>query len=583
MSSGICTENEENDVRTLDEKSWPTSINCEMDIDEWEKALDGAGVLEEYEDVIRGFKEGFDQGIPNHFFVNSKWYTPPNHISSILAEDKIKRSMEKELLLGRIFGPFTHQEVYKKVGFFRTNPMGAVVNCDGSIRPINDLSYPRNNADIPSLNSFVDANDFKTTWDDFATVSQFFRKSEQPLMLAIFDWEKAYRQIPKKIEQQHYMLILGPDGLIYYDTRIGFGGVAGCGSFGRPADAWKMIMKHEFNVVEVFRWVDDALFIKELTSQVTMNSIVERSLQMGVITNKDKISDFKPEQKFIGFLWNGVEKTVHLPPQKLKERRDQIEESLTIGKKFSFNEVEVLVGRLNHVSLILPQMRCCLTSLYRWLKSWKHHFATQKLPEDAEKDLEEWKWILSIFETTRLIKFSDPIDIVWMGDASTSYGVGVVIGKKEWFQMKLRTGWEDSGMYKRGIAWLETVAIRIALWHIVSTRNYDGKSIIVWTDNTTSEKAILNRKSRDIEVNEEWKKIQRILIDSQMDLVAKRVISKENVVDDISRGESNHGKPEKYRVLATIPLDLVDCFSQIHKEDDGRRVLSNQFPGLIDF
>lgn len=148
--------------------------------------------------------------------------------------------------------------------------------------------------------------------------------------------------------------------------------------------------------------------------------------------------------------------------------------------------------------------------------------------------------------------------------------------------MKLKPGWEVTGEKKRGIAWLETVAIRIGLWHIVSTRNFDGKTVIVWTDNTTSEKAIMNRKSKDVEVNEEWKKIQRILIDSQMDLVAKRVVSKENLADDISRGEV-HGKDEKYRVFTALPLDLVQYFSQHEKEDDGSRVLSNQFPGLIDF
>lgn len=571
-------------MRYLDEELWPTTIECEMDVERWTEALRNANILDEYEDVIRGFKVGFDQGIPYHFFVNSRWYTPPNHSSAKLAEEKIIKNMKKELELKRIYGPFTHEEVYKRCGFFRTNPMGAVVNGDGSIRPINDLSFPRNNMDIPSLNSFVNPNEFKTTWDDFARVSQFFRRIERPFLLAIFDWEKAYRQIPTRIDQRQYMLILGPDGLIYYDTRIGFGGVAGCGSFGRPADAWKGIMKHEFDVTEVFRWVDDALFVKEETSNCSIKDVVERSKELGVITNVEKTSEFKAEQRFIGFIWNGVNKTVRLPTQKLQQRREQIEEALETGKKFSFNEVEVLVGRLNHVTLILPQMRCCLTALYRWLKSWVHHFAKQTLPPDARKDLEEWKWILSIFETTRLIKFSDPVDVWWVGDASSSYGIGVIVGRKEWFQIKLKTGWQDSGKSKRGIAWLETAAIRIGLWHLVSTINYDGKSIIVWTDNTTSEKAVMNRKSKDIEVNEEWKKIQKILIDCQMDLVAKRVTSKRNIADDISRGEGDcHDKAEKYRVMVDIPADLLDCFSQNHKEDDGTRVLSRQFPGLIDF
>lgn len=75
-------------------------------------------------------------------------------------------------------------------------------------------------------------------------------------------------------------------------------------------------------------------------------------------------------------------------------------------------------------------------------------FARQVLPTDARKDLEEWKWILSIFERTRLINFSDPVDVGWVGDASTSYGVGVMIGGKEWFQVKLKPGWENSGKTK---------------------------------------------------------------------------------------------------------------------------------------
>ena len=62
---------------------------------------------------------------------------------------------------------------------------------------------------------------------------------------------------------------------IVIDTRIAFGGVSGCGSFGRPADAWKQIKIVESNLVNVFRWVNDNLFIKELHSTVEMENIVD--------------------------------------------------------------------------------------------------------------------------------------------------------------------------------------------------------------------------------------------------------------------------------------------------------------------
>jgi hypothetical protein len=159
-------------------------------------------------------------------------------------------------------------------------------------------------------------------------------------------------------------MVKGLDGKLYLDTRITFGGVAGCRSFGRPADAWKEIMSAEFDLLKVFRWVDDNLFIKKPTAQTTMEEIIQISISLGVLTNEKKCSHFSEEQKFIRFIWNGVNRTVKLPMEKLAQRRLQILTFLEKGKKFSFKKVEILTGRLNHVSYLLPQLCCYLRSLY---------------------------------------------------------------------------------------------------------------------------------------------------------------------------------------------------------------------------
>ncbi|KNF06230.1 hypothetical protein PSTG_00737 [Puccinia striiformis f. sp. tritici PST-78] len=201
-----------------------------------------------------------------------------------------------------MFGPFSHEEVATKFEFFRSSPLGAVVNGDGSVRPINDLSFPHHLAAIPLVNSFVAAKDFETTWDDFETVSRFFKALSYPVKLALFDWEKAYRQIPTHPSQWPFLMVQDLDGKLFLDTRITFGGVAGCGSFGRPADAWKDIMQHEFDLVKIFRWVDDNLFVRTVKASTSMTAIVKRSLNLGVLTNEKKCSDFSSEQKFIGFI-----------------------------------------------------------------------------------------------------------------------------------------------------------------------------------------------------------------------------------------------------------------------------------------
>ncbi|POW11113.1 hypothetical protein PSTT_05562 [Puccinia striiformis] len=147
-----------------------------MKVEKWEEALQNANLLPEYEDVLRGYVKSFDQGIPHHKVgYKTKYYTPANHSSALQVREKITESIKKEIAAGRIFGPFTRRQVNQHCEFFRTSPLGAVINGDGTLRPINDLSYPHSNSEIPSLNSFVDSDNFKTTWDDFNIVAKFLR------------------------------------------------------------------------------------------------------------------------------------------------------------------------------------------------------------------------------------------------------------------------------------------------------------------------------------------------------------------------------------------------------------------------
>jgi hypothetical protein len=131
-----------------------------------------------------------------------------------------------------MFGPFTHEEVASHFPFFCSSPLGSVTNGKGSIWPINDLPFPHNADGIPLVNSFVDKLDFCTTWDDFKTVSQFFLAHTEPFELGLFDWEKAYRQIPTRANQWPFLMVQDFHGRLLLNTHITFGGVAGCGSFG---------------------------------------------------------------------------------------------------------------------------------------------------------------------------------------------------------------------------------------------------------------------------------------------------------------------------------------------------------------
>lgn len=242
-----------------------------------------------------------------------------------------------------------------------------------------------------------------------------------------------------------------------------------------------------------------------------------------------------------------------MPEGKLEERKTQILKFLN-GDCISYDQVEVLTGRLTHVSYILPQLRCYLNSMHRWKAAWRKRFARQTLPVDFREDLEYWTKTLDSFTNFRLIPATEPKEIGWVGDASTSFGVAVIIGKK-WCQYRLKEGWQDRASVKRGIAWLETVAIRLGILMILELNWQKGQRFNVWTNNTTCEEALRKRKSRDKSVNEEWKAIQQLLITSDFDINPLRVISKDNKADALSRGETTD-HTESDRLIFPLPVDL---------------------------
>ncbi|KAH9445795.1 hypothetical protein Pst134EB_023631 [Puccinia striiformis f. sp. tritici] len=85
-----------------------------------------------------------------------------------------------------------------------------------------------------------------------------------------------------------------------------------------------------------------------------------------------------------------------------------------------------------------------------------------------------------------------------------------------------------------------------------------GKVFIVHTDNTTTQDAIEQRKSRDPLVNKEWKAIQNLLLAAEIDIQARRVSSGENRADGLSRGhDGNHRTKDKMSTNRTLtPPDL---------------------------
>ena len=90
-----------------------------------------------------------------------------------------------------------------------------------------------------------------------------------------------------------------------------------------------------------------------------------------------------------------------------------------------------------------------------------------------------------------------------------------------------------------------------------------GRTISVLSDNTTTNGAAKNFRSRDYWVNEEWKLIQTFLIANDCDIHLVRVISEDNSADRLSRGLDS-SKDIKDWVELPIPLDLSTLLYQVY-------------------
>lgn len=397
---------------------WPADVRSHMKVLDWIALMQEVGLHEDIPYIANGFREGFCLGIPQHELEGMKWFTPPNHASAVLARKEIEATMTKEAVEGRLEGPFTREQVFENFGFFRSNPMGSAVNGDGSIRLINDLSYPKHDKNIPSVNSFVNKKNYETYWDDFNNVAKFFRDNPGEWQLAVFDWAKAYRQLPVHPCQRRFLCILDFYDRVWIDLAVGFGGVASCGVFGAPAHVWKIIIQILLNLRAIFRWVDDNLIFRRPGDKTTLIDIMNLSARLGVKTNMAKNHDFAEEQRYTGFIWNGKNHTVRLPAEKLAERLQMVEDLLVEEESWGFDTIESIVGKLGHTVNIVPHMAAYLRSFYRMLKGWKEKKASRKIPEDVRYDLEEWKVCLSNFECMTLIPNPKPQEVLWVGDAS---------------------------------------------------------------------------------------------------------------------------------------------------------------------
>lgn len=161
---------------------------------------------------------------------------------------------------------------------------------------------------------------------------------------------------------------------------------------------------------------------------------------LGIPWQKEKDRPFHLTFVFTGFLWDIDQKTVTLTEDKRQKYLKAIQDWRK-SRTHTLREAQKLHGKLLHVAQVLPEGRAYITGLETMLTTGTSNpFMPRTPPKGTPFELDWWSTKLSSLPPPhRILPPRAPIDLHAFSDASSGFGIGVVVGDK-WRAWKLRPG-----------------------------------------------------------------------------------------------------------------------------------------------
>ena len=131
-----------------------------------------------------------------------------------------------------------------------------------------------------------------------------------------------------------------------------------------------------------------------------------------------------------------------------------------------------------------------------------------------------------------LLPRGPPLDMGLFVDASTSWGIGIVVGGR-WAAFRLHEDWKVEG---RDICWLETVAVEI-LFYILEAMGVSNSTLLIHSDNQGTIGSLGKGRSRNFHINLSIRRAYTVLASRFITPELVYIASENNPADPISRGE----------------------------------------------
>lgn len=494
-------------------------------------------------------------------------YTPCNHQSALSHADVVNLHIEKELSAHRYTGPFSRDRLELIIGPFRSSPLGTVEKAGSSneFRIIQDLSYPRNNPSIHSVNSEIDMSDFTCGWGTFYKVSDWLMDAPKGSQAATLDVSAAFRCCPIRPDQQIHFVISW-NNLFYIDHNAPFGASSSGGVFGQIADAFIVICKAN-KITQCTKWVDDFLFLRSpipsslphLEYPFSLDDIYNLSAPLGLPWKASKTRPFASSFLYLGFMWDLDAKTVQIPHDKKLKYIRKLEPWQHTPNKFTLHNAQSLLGTLVHCTLAITDGRSRLPALTRFVSSFsgKSPFSTRTPNSSTLRDIAWWHDQFSLDFCGSDIQRPPPLSTIpFFVDASTSWGIGIIFDGA-WSAWQLLDGWRSDG---REIGWAEMIAVELGV-RLAIHLGFRDIHFEIRSDNAGVIGALEAGKSRGIPHNFSLQRITCLMRTYGIWLTMTYVPTKDNPADLPSRGVAPTLPIPPHKTSFDLPDTLIDLIA----------------------
>lgn len=360
------------------------------------------------------------------------------------------------------------------------------------------------------------------------------------------DIEAAYRTTPVFPDHKRAMVVTHR-GKFWIEHCVTFGVASAHALQGEIADGTIAIWKKK-DVGPFAKWVDDIVMFRFPSSDGAFSSTFSNHLfsydrtsalarirSLNVPWHKSKGHDFCPVFQFLGFTWSLVESYVTINEDKRIKNKGKVDSFLAMfsNNRTTLKDVQKIFGSLSHLTFVYIDMRSFLPPITIFAASFAANpHASRYPPPSVLSALHSWSRTLSLPPVHRsLVPKGPPRDIGLWVDASTSWGIGVVI-RGQWLAWKLSANWKSPG---RDIGWLETLAVELASLALVHL-GFSNCHLLLRSDNQGVIGSHDRGRSRNYECNISIRRTGIVCTASNISFSLTYVESESNLADPISRG-----------------------------------------------